>query len=935
MPDIINYSIEDYGGGTHNWGIEQDCNGVLYFANDEGLLTYDGDQWDVYPLPNKTIVRSIAIGRDHKIYVGGQGDFGYFSPNARGQLVFVSLLEKIPVDKQSFADIWNIADVGGAVFFRSESKIFRWQDNRISVFESEAGWLYMGGINNQIVAQDKEKGLLKLTGDVWSPWLRAPTPDHFVINGLLQHSVDNILISSTSHGLCSIADGKLVAVEKMTHIRNVSHSVQIDEHTLAVSTIGNGCYILDKKSGKQLYHLSKSNGLKNNNVLSLHSDYNGNLWLGFADGIGYVATSSAIKHINPEIFDHSGGHTSVVFNQALYFGLSNGLFKVPLDNVSDISAVQSDFTPVPDMWGQVWGLDVIDGTLLIGRHEGAYGLQKDDHIRISEKNGHWNFIVRSREKATEQVLSGHYNGISIFQRHGQRLSMLGNIDGFRESARFITVDDKDNIWVSHPYKGVYKITDLGRGKVKTALYTDREGLPSTYNNHIYLIKNRRAVGTERGVYEYNHETDRFEPSPFFAPIFGKKYIRYLKEDGDGNIWFIEDKKLGVARFDGTVYQLLYIPELNGKTLGGFEHINCIDKHNVIIGGRKGFYHLNFEKYLTPPSRQKVRVRTVNAFGKTDSLLFAGYFGEVNEEAKQKERPKVKYGLNSFRFAYSSTFNNSKASTVYSCYLHGFDTDWSLPDKRTERIYTNLPPGNYVFNVKMLDNRGHESEVSAYEFTILPPWHQTIPAYLGYVMILGGICTLLYKRHQNKITDQRIAFEKEQEHVKYLHQLEMDRSEKEIVKLKNEKLELEIATKNSELATSAMHLVQKAELISKLKNELFRLKKDLKDDAYAADFNKIIRLLDAEEKSDDSWATFSVHFDKVHVDFLKNLKERYPSITGTELRLSAYLKMNLSTKEIAQLMKISPRGVEIGRYRLRKKLELPSYANLFEFFNTFS
>ena len=198
----------------------------------------------------------------------------------------------------------------------------------------------------------------------------------------------------------------------------------------------------------------------------------------------------------------------------------------------------------------------------------------------------------------------------------------------------------------------------------------------------------------------------------------------------------------------------------------------------------------------------------------------------------------------------------------------------------------------------------------------------------------GIMYIVYKRQHRKIINQRIAFQREQEHTQYMHQLEMDKSEKEIIKLKNEKLELEIETKNTELASNTMHLVQKADLMSKIKGELFKLKKDINDDTYAADFNKIIRLLNAEEKSDESWEQFTVHFDKVHVDFLKHLKDAYPAITSNELRLYAYLKMNLYTKEIAKLMKISPRGVEIGRYRLRKKLNIDGNVNLFEFFNGF-
>jgi DNA-binding CsgD family transcriptional regulator len=73
---------------------------------------------------------------------------------------------------------------------------------------------------------------------------------------------------------------------------------------------------------------------------------------------------------------------------------------------------------------------------------------------------------------------------------------------------------------------------------------------------------------------------------------------------------------------------------------------------------------------------------------------------------------------------------------------------------------------------------------------------------------------------------------------------------------------------------------------------------------------------------------------VHTNFLEDLKVAFPQLTANDLKLSAYLKMNLSTKEIAQLMKISPRGVEISRYRLRKKLQVPGEVRLFQFFQEF-
>jgi ligand-binding sensor domain-containing protein/DNA-binding CsgD family transcriptional regulator len=932
MPDILNYDNTTYSAGTHNWDIQQDRSGIIYFANDEGLLTFDGSRWKIYPLPNKTIVRSIKIGFDNKIYAGGQGDFGFFSPDKNGKLFFTSLREKIPKNHRSFADIYNVQSVGNAIFFRAENNIFKWQGGKITVLRTSTKWLYMGMANNTIIAQDKDKGLLKLSGDNWLPLLTNPIPEGFMVSSISQFGRDTILISALAHGLHTITGGQMTPVKAASNILNISSARRIDDQSIAIATLYNGCYLMDTR-GKLIYHLSKGSGLQNNAIICLFKDSNSNIWLGLTDGISFVANNNAIKHINPAIFDNAAGHTAIIHNHTFYAGLSNGFYRLPLTGATDISTTQNNFATVPDAYGQAWGVNLINGKLLLSRHDGAFELTDKGTRPISTAQGYWNFLSYSPTNVAKPiVLAGNYNGISILNHINNEFSVAGNITNFSESSRFVVADGKNNVWVSHPYKGVYKIALAMMHTKNVMLYTDKKGLPSTFNNHLYKVKNIIVVGTEKGVYAYNEQKDSFEISSYFAPIFGKKYVRYLKEDTQGNIWFIEDKKLGVAQYNGKTYKLLYIPELNGKTLGGFEHIYCVDKNNVFVGAQKGFYHINYEKYLANAGRQQVRINLVKAFGKSDIALFGGYFGDVNENAEQKEVPEVKHGWNSFHFEYSSTINRNKENIFYSCYLRGFDEHWSALDKKTEKDYTNLPAGHYTFMVKTQDNLGNESPVATYEFDILPPWYQSIVAYLIYGLIFLGIIYLVYKRQQRKIINQQIAFQKEQEHIKYMHQLELDKSEKEIINLKNEKLELEIDTKNSELASNTMHLVQKADMMFKIKNELFKLKNELKDDTQAADFNKIIRLLNAEEKSDESWEQFSVHFDKVHVDFIKHLKDKFPSITTNELRLSAYLKMNLSTKEIATLMKISPRGVEIGRYRLRKKLNIASNVNLFEFFS---
>jgi DNA-binding CsgD family transcriptional regulator len=178
--------------------------------------------------------------------------------------------------------------------------------------------------------------------------------------------------------------------------------------------------------------------------------------------------------------------------------------------------------------------------------------------------------------------------------------------------------------------------------------------------------------------------------------------------------------------------------------------------------------------------------------------------------------------------------------------------------------------------------------------------------------------------------QKEEYEQQQKQLQYMHQLELEKSEKEIVKLKNEKLEGEIGHKNSELATSAMHLVQKRAMLGKIRSDLNDLLKKIDNEHLSNEFKRVIKILGEDDKVDENWEHFAHHFDKIHTDFLVVLKNRYPLLTASDLKLCAYVRMNLSSKEIAQLMNISIRGVEIGRYRLRKKLGLAKETNLFEF-----
>jgi DNA-binding CsgD family transcriptional regulator len=732
------------------------------------------------------------------------------------------------------------------------------------------------------------------------------------------------LIATLKDGLF-IYDGKNISPVKTPDVDQLSKkiiykAIAVDNNRIAIATSFDGCHIIDEK-GNLIQSLTHLEGLQNNNLRSIFADRNNNLWLGLDNGIDFIAYSNSIKHIFPETQNIGSGYSTLFFKSQLYLGTSNGLYKVNLDNSQNFSFIKSRLEPITNTEGEVRSLAVVNDQLLLGHHNGAFLINGNVATPLDNSSGYWTFLPMSNVLPSSLMVGGSYLGLSFFDFRNNHF-YKNKINAQFESARFVVVENDHSIWVAHPYKGIYHITLNANNSTSIKLYDQNKGLWSANNNYVFKIKNRIVAATEKGLYEYNEQKDAFEFSSYFKDILGEKNIRYLKEDPSGNIWFVRNKELGVVDLSGSRPKTIFFPELNNKLVSGFENIYPFDEHNIIIGGEKGFYHVDFENYRRNKNLLEAQVRVVRSIGKADTVLYGGYLSDADGQ--------MRYNMNSLHFEYSAILYGQQSNIEYSYFLKGFDKAWSKWSGKPEKEYTNLPAGDYVFQVKARNNLGNESAVSSYSFTILPPWYQTTLAYFIYALVFAGLIYFLYRWQRKKFLIQKEKYEEEQKQLQYLHQLELEKNEKEIVKLKNEKLEAEIGHKNSELATSAMHLVQKREMLEKIRDNMNGLLKKIDNERVAAEFKKLLKVLVEDNKIDDTWEHFAHHFDKVHTDFLVLLKNRYPNLTASELKLCAYLRMNLSSKEIAQLLNISVRGVEIGRYRLRKKLGLPKETNLFEF-----
>ena len=925
IPLVFNYSKAIFQGGSRTWDIKQDSRGILYFANNEGLITFDGGYWKLYPLPNGTIARSLYIDGNDRIYVGGQGEFGYFEAS-HTSLHYTSLTELIPEKHRKFADVWNTAKQGSSVFFRTNDRIFELTNGRITVHNATTTWQFLGHSEGRLFAQDRENGLLEFRNNRWSPLSPENLLKDAAIADVFSIGEDSVLFATLTNQMYLLHEDKfqLLDTGPWRDLYTPSFS-RISDTEYATATSLAGCLIRNL-DGQVIQRIGVAEGLPNNNVSAVFTDRDGNIWAGVDNAIAVISYNSVVKYFRPNLENDVTGFSTRVFKKNLYLSSSNGVYVAPLaPNATDHSLSQGSFSLVAGSdRGEAWRLEEVNGQLLLAHNAGVFIIKDKTAIPLATGTGSWMFLPLSSVYPVSDIVVGTYYGLDLLHYSKGRFQKLGTLTGQPDSYRFLERDENGDVWASHPYRGIYRLRIAPDSmQYEARLFTQNDGLPSSFQNYVFKIANRIVFATESGIYEFDTVFQRFVPSASFTCFRGIP-IKYLKDDVDGNVWFCSGKKVGVARFaeEEASREITFFPEIEGLNTSGFENIYPYNRNNIYIGSEKGIIHINYEKYTGDTPQPAALLSSIKTSGKKDSLIFGGYF--------PSQIPELPPSFDSYHFKYGSPSFGIQNHVTYSYWLEGYDTGWSEWSSATEKHYTNLSNGRYTFKLKARKNPGNESEIIAYTFVILPPWYKTVWAMLGYFFLFLTGVYLLIRWQQRAWRLQQLEFEGKLHQLRYIHQLEIEKNEKEIVKLQNEKLENEVLLKTKELANTSMQLMENTDALIKLKVEITKLNLHAEDEN---DLKRITSLLKDVEKNSANWDQFAAHFDELIDGFLNRLKTAHPDLTRTDLKVCAYLRLNFSSKQIAQLQNISVRGVEIHRYRLRKKLGLPTELSLSEYLAT--
>lgn len=937
LPFIRNFTPVEYRAGIQNWYIAQDKRGVIFIANNYGLLEYDGSEWETYRVSNGSKMRSLAHDTDGRIYVGCQGDFGYFFPNEQGKLTYTSLADSLPNNYRNFDETWSVFIDEGRIYFCTFTRIYVYNNGAFTIIEASNPLELSFYVNRQLFVLVKNLGLTTLAGNELK---LLPSGDFFAkssVSSILPLSKDRLLISTFQDGLFEWDDHTLKewnpSLQKTFKESIVNCMLLLHNGNLAVGTQNNGLFILSRE-GEVLMQLTNGKGLQNRTILSLYEDELGNLWIGQNNGIAYVELGSPFSHINEESGLPGTGYAAYLQQNKLYLGTNNGLY------VKDVRQRMAPGKLVEGTRGQVYHIGSYGGELLIGHHTGAYRIEGERAVNLSEEPGAW--IYASLPNTRQPLLiGGTYNGLQTFEKNNGKWRHKEKLSGFIESSRVMEFDKTNELWVTHGYKGAYKISIEGDSLRNVAYYGVDKGFPSNNLINVFNLRNELIFTTERGLYRYNEASDAFAPDPLFTKLLGAEaQIWVMKEDAFGNIYFVGRQHSGVLKRNTQGDYTLEANTFNRiQTFlnDDLENLHILSNNEVLFGAKEGFIHYAPEKDIRKAENFQTLLRRVSIVnGQGDSTIFYGNYthnGKVVTQQASNESVELLYEQNALHFRFSAT-SYEGGEIQYQCYLENFEKDWPGWSHLTQKEYTNLKEGRYVFHVRARNIAGDISAQTTYTFYIHPPWYRSIWAIAAYIVFIVALLLSVFffidrkyqrAQHMMRLKQKKELIRKENEIEKMAQQ-----SQEEISRLQNEKLESELMHINKELGTSTFHLLNKNEFISGIKNHLNSILKKEHGAEVQKELHKIVKDIEANISADADWEQFQIHFDRVHGDFSKRFKATHPSLSPQEIKLSAYLRMNLSTKEMAQLLHISVRGVEISRYRLRKKLQLERSINLQEY-----
>ncbi len=746
-----NYSFKEYGHQPQNWDMVQDKDGVLYIANQGGLLVFDGVSWRVAGVPGFDSVRSMAMDATGTIFLGGKNNTGYLAAGPGGRLEYISLLEHFGQKVKNFSNVWQTLATRDGVYFRTTHYLFFWDGTHIDLVDTRYPIIASFVPGGELIVQQKNQGLMRLKGTALTPLPGGDLPGGEKIRMMTPYGGENpgqtLLTGTRSRGFF-LYDGKAFTpfpteVDGYIKEKKLYQGIRLSSGDFAMATLEGGLVIMDP-DGRLKYLFNETKGLQDNKVHRVFEDKHGNLWLCLDKGVSKIEYRSPF-FLYGETSGLPGSALSVARARGtLYAGTTNGLY------VLDTS---SQFRPVPGIKSSCWALLPIEDGLLAATTEGLFRAGEKSEALIA---GGPCFSLAHSHRFPGWVWCGTSTGLTVLAKENNRWKVTHRFTTPYQNIRHMVEDPQGTLWLCPGAGGVLRANfPDGIQTPEFTPYGTKNGLPA---GGIYAATLAGQVGfaTSKGMFRLNERTQTFVPGKILGEPFagGSRPVFRIAEDGNKHIWLHSESinyralpgPRGIYRIQDQPFRRMFPVQVNGI----YPDPNGKDTWFANLDGLCR-YDAAERKELSLPF--DVLIRKVMINGK---LIFDGHGADQGSEDRvpELERREAK----NFRFEVAGAFYEAETETRYRYFLDGHDDAWTPWSSEAVKDYTTINPGVYVFRAQARNVYYHLGNEAAFRFRVLPPWYGTPWAYAGYGIGLFLFVFLFVKWRVGKVKREKQRLE---------------------------------------------------------------------------------------------------------------------------------------------------------------------------------
>lgn len=750
-PPITNYSTVDYGKqrNPENWSITQDQRGVMYVGNANGILEFDGVNWNFIPVQSGAYVFSLATDSSGTVYCGVINDLGYLKPDDKGALKFHSLLDTSNVDHQNIGVVWRTFATKDKVYFQTENSILIYEKGKLSVIHSETSFHLSMLCNNRFFVREKQKGLVEIVDGEKKFVPNSEVFADYGVFSMVPLSAERNMIITQELGLYNwnLNTGAIAPISSADSSKLVSSVIyggqKLYSGEIALFTSNEGLIIINAK-GKIVKRVNTTTGIRVNDIKNIFEDKDHNLWLALNNGVSKINYNSPISFFGEESGIIGSVQAVHKFHNHLYVGTASGLYTENLDK----NAVRF-FKKLKAIPYQIWDFKVFNDQLLVGSGNGLFQLDSTGRTkRISNRNVNSILVVNDR-----LIMIAGIEGIFFLNN---RFEVVESIP--MEVNRIINarlnpepVFGEYEIWIGTFDQGIIRV-NIDSGEFIYDVYTEFDGLNPQWNR-IQEMNGKLVYCTIYGLMKFVDEEEVNKNLPDSLkndPDYMRGYfqvqelgdtsyeepISFIADDGE-RIWAVIDNQL--AYLQKSSDSLVKYP-FWGINFGRFNRFYLEEDGTLWIGAADGLirYRENDLKQYGRSFHTLIRqIRT------REGTLFAGAFPNQPKGTFLQPKsfiPELEYQQNNISFEFSAPYYEDNHQLLYSYKLEGHDSEWSKWSTETKANYTNLKEGHYTFKVRSKNIYGKIGSEAAYSFEVAPPWYRTTWAYVGYAF--GFIIVLI-------------------------------------------------------------------------------------------------------------------------------------------------------------------------------------------------